>query len=182
MRELDDDRGARPRADFGEVDALEPMRADPAQARAEAIHLATGAEACGRSEECEPGDEKAKCPAERREAEPMRQRGGSKDYRADRVREARRTRVFDRALAEHGLDELEVGKAGEAEPPPEEQTDSKLARQDGEERPPVDEKRDERERPDRGLVEARRASIDDVEIAIRSAVLCFISDRYTSLA
>jgi hypothetical protein len=93
-------------------------------------------------------------------------RCGAEHHGADHVGEARRARVFDRPLADQGLYQLEVGEAREAPASAECEADRELRRQEREQRPPAGEERGERQRPDHGLVEARRPRVDDVEVAV----------------
>src|SRR4029078_11588787 len=85
---------------------------------------------------------------------------------ADHVREPRRTRVFECALTDVRLHELEVGEAWQAVASAERQTDDQLEREHTEEPRPAGHHGDERERPDDDLVEARRAGIEDVEVSV----------------
>ena len=67
---------------------------------------------------------------------------------------------------ERGLDELEVREARQAVAPSEREADDELQREQPEEPRPSRDDRDERERADDDLVEARRARVDDVEVAV----------------
>ena len=78
----------------------------------------------------------------------------------DDVRGPGRPRVLERPFAQPWLDELEVGEAREAPAAAERQPDDELQREHGEQPPRADGDRDEREDPDRRLVEARRAGVD----------------------
>ena len=71
------------------------------------------------------------------------------------------------ALAEARLDELEVREAREAVPAAERQPDDELEREQREQPPPAGDDCDSREHSDDDLVEARRARVDDVEVAVR---------------
>ena len=73
---------------------------------------------------------------------------------------AGRPRVLERAFAEPRLDELEIREAGETPAAAEREPDDELQRQHGEQPPRADGDRDEREQPDRRLIEARRAGVD----------------------
>ena len=143
------------------------MRADPAQARADAVELAAGAQARGGGEQGEAGHQQSERPAECRQPGRVRDGRRAEDDDADHVREARRPGVLDRPLAEARLHELEVGEAREAVPPAEGEADRELEREDGQEGPPARDHGHQSEQPDRRLVEARPARVDDVEVAVR---------------
>ena len=137
--------GARPRS--AKLDPVEPVGADPAQPRAEAVGLAAGAEAGRSGQEGERGDE-----------EP--ERGAQRVREAERVGERRpaRARPTPTTLAKRGgressigpfaearLHELEVGEARQAVAPAEGEADRQLRRQQPEDHPPAREDGDERE-------------------------------------
>ena len=88
---------------------MEP--ADAAGAGDQLVSLAADAEAGGCGREREHGHEQRERPAEHVEAEGERQGCAGQHDGSDRVREARRPGVLDRAFPETGLDELEVGDA-----------------------------------------------------------------------
>ena len=91
----------------------------------------------------------------------------AQERRSDHVREARRARVLQRALSETRLNQLEVRETGEAVAPPEGEADDELEREQAEQPPPSREDCECSERPDDDLVEARRARVDHVEVAVR---------------
>ena len=117
MRELDDQLSRRSRSGGGladelaEVDPLDVEPADAAGAGDQLVSLAADAEAggCGRSASTATSNASAQPSTSRPKASarvaPVRHDG------SDRVREARRPGVLDRAFPETGLDELEVGDA-----------------------------------------------------------------------
>src|SRR5437763_14595794 len=92
---------------------------DAAQAGAEAVELAAGAEAGASRQQGKGRDDCAQRRSEGRRAEPPGERRRREEGRADRVGETGRARVLQRALAEARLEEGEVGETGEAEPSPE---------------------------------------------------------------
>ena len=89
---------------------------------------------------------------------------------ADHVREPRRARVLETALAEARLDELEVEEAGEAVATPEEQSDRELEREQRQQPPRAHGDGDEREHADDELVGSRRALVDQLRVAVRVGV------------
>ena len=153
-------------ADVGRIDAAQVAVADAAQARAQPVDLAAGAEPGHRGEQCERRHQQGERPAQRVEAGRVGGGGQGQDDQADRVREPRRAGVLELALAEPRLDELEVGDAGQAPAPAEREPQRELEREQAEQRPPAGQDRDQREGADRGLVEPRRAGVDHVQIAV----------------
>jgi hypothetical protein len=75
--------------------------------------------------------------------------------------------VLQRALAEARLDELEVGETGQAETPAERQPDHELCGKGSKEPPPPRRDRERGQHADGRLIEARRARVDHVEVAVR---------------
>ena len=138
----------------------------PGQPVPDLVRRAAGAEAGRRREEREGGDEEAERRADGVEPERVGERGRSEDAEPHHVREARRARVLEAALAEARLEHLEVEDAGEAPPAAERQAERELEREQREEEPPARDDREERHEPDDDLVEARRALVDQLRVAI----------------
>ncbi len=90
----------------------------------------------------------------------MEDAGGGEHDRTDGVGEPWRTGVLDRTFPDPGLDPFEVGDARQAVAATEEEPDYKLRGEDRQQRPPVEEKCDERKRADHGLVEAGSPRVD----------------------
>ncbi len=139
----------------------------PAQEAGELVRLAAGAEAGHRGEERERRDERAEGEAEHGQAGRVRERRGAEDDEADGVREARRPRVLERALAVPRLQHLEPEQAGQAVAAPEAEPDRELEREEREQPPPAGGEREEGDEADDGLVRARAAGVDHVEVAVR---------------
>ena len=133
----------------------------------ELVGLAPGAESRRRGQQRERGNENAETGAERIEPGEIRDERRREEDRADHVRESGRPRVLERPLTDQRLHEFEIREAGQAVAPPERQPDDELQSQQTEEPGQPGDDRDERERSDDDLVEARRARVDHVEIAVR---------------
>jgi hypothetical protein len=176
MGELDDDLSVGRKAEVGQVDAVEPMRADASRVGPEPVGLTAGAEAGRRGEEGEERHEEPEGPAERMEAGCVGDRCTPEDDRTDGVGETRRTRVLDGPFADERLHELEIRQAGEAPAASEREPDRELRGEEGEQRPPAGHNGDERERADHRLVETRGSRVDDVEVPVRvsAAALHFL--------
>ena len=144
----------------------------------ELVRLAPCTESRRRSQQREDDDQDAETRAERGRA----RRGTSQKAAARKLAPTMFANRGGRAssswsLAEERLHELEVREARKAVAAPERQTDDELQRQQAEEPRPAGDDRDERERSDDDLVEARRAGVDDVEVAVRIRESCGV--RFT---
>src|SRR6266542_1316546 len=122
-------------AELRQIDALDAPRTDPADARPEPVDLASHTQTGRRREQRERGDDQAESPADNGEPQCVRERRAPEEHHADHVREARRTAVLDRTLAEAGLDHIEVEQAGQTPAPPEAQADRELSGEKTEDRP-----------------------------------------------
>src|SRR5439155_19652881 len=136
------------------------------QERAQLVRLAAGAEARRRGQERERGDGSAEHGAERGETGCVRDGRRREEHGSDEIREARRPRVLQRAFAEQGLHELEVGEGRQAEAPAERQPDDQLGPEQAEQPPPAGRDREHGQDADRRLVEPGSARVDHVEVAI----------------
>ena len=138
MAEGDDQvAGRRHRSEIGRVDPVQLVAADAAQAGAEPVDLAAGAEAGDGGEQRQEGHQPAERHANASPADRVRHRGGGQDAEPDQVREARRPGVLDRSLTDPRLDPLEVREARQAVAPPEAEADRQLGGQQGEDHPPA---------------------------------------------
>jgi hypothetical protein len=154
-------RGARwPRRDRtgDERPAPEPV--------ADLVCLAACAEPCCGGEECECRDEPAQGFADRVQTGGVRDARCCEEDRSDEVGEAWRPGVFELTLSEMRLDEFEVGETGDTEAAAKRKSDPELCGEDSEQPPPAGRDGQRGECADRGLVEARRARVDDVEVAV----------------
>jgi hypothetical protein len=90
----------------------------------------------------------------------------AQEHEADHVGEAGRAGVLQRALADPGLDQLEVRQARQAEPAPERQPDRQLQRQQTKQPGLAGDHGDQRQRADHGLIRARGVGVDHLQIAV----------------
>ena len=134
---------------------------------AELVRLAARAEPGHGGEQRQRGDDRAEHDAGERQPDRVGERRRGQEDRADDVREAGRARVLERPLAEARLHELEVGDARQAVAASEDEADDQLRAEEREQEPPAGEHGDERQDPDRRLVEARRPRVDHVGVAVR---------------
>jgi hypothetical protein len=162
--ELDD--GLRPSAEIIEVDPIVVAGADAPETRQHAVHRAAHAETGNDGERREGRDHADQDPSGGVRAEEMEDRGAQEEGRPEDVREARGPGILDRALAEAGLDHLEVEEAGEAVLPPEGQPDRELNPHQGGDPPGPREERQAAEGGDHGLVEAGGALVYDQHVPV----------------
>ena len=139
MRELHDDLTGRvrARAELRKIHRVDPPRPNAAEARRDAVHLAPDAEAGGRGQERQRGDDQTEPGAQHAEPEEIgRRRGGEKD-RADEIGEPWWSTVLDRAFADPRLEHFEVEKTRQAVTAAEREADRQLGADDPENRPPT---------------------------------------------
>jgi hypothetical protein len=130
------------------------------------VELAPGADPGRGGDERQARHDHAERGPEARGAGEVGEARGPEDGGADRVREARGARVLERPLAEAGLHELEVQDARQTEAPAKNEPDRELGGQHRQQGPGPGREGGERAEADDGLVEARRAGVDDVEVAV----------------
>ena len=132
----------------------------------ELVGLTSGAEAgrgCDHGQHC---DEPAQRGSEHFDAGEVGDGRSGQTCRADHVREARGSRVLERALTEDRLNQLEVRQTREAVPTAEGQPDDKLHCEQRKQQPPAGKDREGREHSYDDLVETRRPRVDDIEVAV----------------
>ena len=144
---------------------------------AELVGAAAGAEARRSGQQRKRGHEEPERRSDRLEPDRVRDRGRRQDDEPDEVREPRRSRVLEPALAEARLDHLEVGDAREAPAAAEREAERELEREQREQPPPAGEHGGERDDADDGLVDARRALVDHLRVAVRVSASGFASFR-----
>jgi signal transduction histidine kinase len=166
--ELDDGVLRQRPAQVGGIDPLDVAvtATEAAQAGGDLVHLAAGAQAGGGREQRERGHQQPERATEQSESGEVGRRGRAQHDHADLVREARRARILQRALAEAGLDQLEVGDACEAEAPSQREADGELECNQRQQPPLAGDDADQRQHADHRLVCTRRAAVDHVEIGV----------------
>ena len=133
---------------------------------ADLVRRAARAEARRGGEEREGGDQQPERGADRLEPREVGERRPREDDEADHVREPGWARVLEASLAEPGLDQLEVGDAGEAPAAAECQPERELQREERQEPPPAGRDGEQRDQAHHDLVDAWRTLVDQLRVAV----------------